>query len=90
MGKEFNKPDKVFYICNDSKCGKRGGKENSKLIKKLIKEAGLKESVEIIKTECTDRCKLAPVMSVQPSNNWYYEVDERMAETIFNKEIRGE
>lgn len=87
MGKEFQRPEKIFYICTGSKCGKRGGKSNSKLIRGLIKDAGLKGNMEVIKTDCTDRCKFAPVMCVQPDNQWYKEVDEKMATEIFKKAL---
>jgi (2Fe-2S) ferredoxin len=79
---KFHAPEKAIYICVGSKCGKRGGKEMCKELKDLIKEKGLKDEVEIVKTECTDRCKFAPILSVQPANVWLREYSEKDAPRI--------
>lgn len=83
MGKEGKIPENVFYVCTGSKCKKAGGKEIGKEIKKLIKNEGLKDKVEIIKTDCTDRCKLAPVFSLQPGNKWFVKSSVESACEIF-------
>ena len=70
---KFTIPDKVLYVCTGSKCGKRGGKEMYKLAKSYIKHNHGKEEIEVIETECTDRCKFAPVCSIQPANTWQSE-----------------
>lgn len=79
---KFHSPDKVIYVCVGSKCGKRGGKSICKELKDLVKTNGLKGEVEIIKTECTDRCKFAPVLSIQPANVWLKEYDSAEVEKI--------
>ncbi len=84
---KFHQPEKAIYVCVGSKCGKRGGKDMCKELKDLIKHADLKDSVEIIKTECTDRCKYAPVLSVQPANVWFKEYDEKDAHRILKVAI---
>jgi (2Fe-2S) ferredoxin len=83
MSKTFHIPEQVIYVCTGSKCKKRGGKEISKLFRSQIKDAGLKDQVEVIKTDCTDRCKFAPVMSLQPQNLWFHEVAEPRARQLF-------
>lgn len=87
MSKEFKRPERVIYVCCDSKCKKKGGKEISKMYKQLIKDHKLKEKVALIKTECTDNCKLAPVMSFQPQNQWYVQVSEEEAKAVFEENI---
>ena len=87
MSKVFKTPQQVIYVCTGSKCKKKGGKEISKLFRGMAKEAGFKDSVEIIKTDCTDRCKFAPVMSIQPQNIWLHDVNEFMAGQLFNQYI---
>ncbi|QHT69485.1 (2Fe-2S) ferredoxin domain-containing protein [Rhodocytophaga rosea] len=79
---KFHAPEKAIYVCVGSKCGKRGGKDMCKELKDLIKEKGLKDEVEIVKTECTDRCKFAPILSVQPANVWLREYSEKDAPRI--------
>jgi (2Fe-2S) ferredoxin len=68
---KYSIPEKVIYVCVGSKCGKRGGKDLCKLLKHFDK------NLEVIKTECTDRCKIAPVCSIQPGNIWLTEYSER-------------
>ena len=79
---KFHAPEKAIFVCTGSKCGKRGGKAICKELKDLIKENGLKDEVDVIKIECTDRCKFAPVLSIQPANIWLKEYDESDAPRI--------
>jgi (2Fe-2S) ferredoxin len=87
MSKTFHIPDQVIYVCDGSKCKKRGGKEIGKMFRGLIKDAGLQDQVEVIKTDCTDRCKFAPVMSLQPQNLWFHDVAEIRARQLFQEQI---
>lgn len=87
MSKNFKTPDKVIYVCTGSKCKKKGGKENGKILRGLIKEAGLKGSVEVIKTDCSDRCDFAPVMCFQPKNFWLHHTTEQQARQAFEEVI---
>jgi NADH:ubiquinone oxidoreductase subunit E len=68
---KFTVPDKVVYVCTGSKCSKRGGKE---LYKSLSKHG---EGIEVIRTECTDRCEFAPVCAIQPGNIWLKEYTKK-------------
>ncbi len=88
MGKEFSVPEKVIYICQGSTCKRRGSKELRKLLKAKIKESKIK-GVEIIKTECTDRCKCGPIFCMQPQNLWFNRVDEDEVEEIFEQLIKS-
>lgn len=74
---KIDQPEHIVYICTGSKCDKKGGKECYKKAKKLLKTFKGKE-IEIIRTECTDRCKLAPIACFQPENKWLlsYKQDE--------------
>ncbi|MCJ8167221.1 (2Fe-2S) ferredoxin domain-containing protein [Pontibacter sp. E15-1] len=87
MSKSFDTPDKVIYVCTGSKCKKKGGKDLAKLFRGMIKEMGLKKEVEIVKTECTDRCDFAPVVCMQPNNAWYAQTTEHMTREAFQKNI---
>jgi (2Fe-2S) ferredoxin len=53
----------------------------------MLKEYRLKGSIQVIKTGCTDRCKMAPVVAVMPENEWYLEVSEEQAREIFNQHL---
>ena len=74
MGK-FTVPDKVLYICTGSKCSKKGGKDMYKLAKAYVKHST--ENIEVVRTECTDRCKYAPVCAMQPGNTWLKEYHQK-------------
>ncbi|MDX5419772.1 MAG: (2Fe-2S) ferredoxin domain-containing protein [Hymenobacteraceae bacterium] len=87
MSKGFNVPDKVIYVCTGSKCKKKGGKDIGKTLRSMIKEMGLKGKVEVVKTECTDRCDFAPVMSFQPDNVWLQHTTEDQAKRTFQEHI---
>jgi (2Fe-2S) ferredoxin len=78
-------PEKTIFICDGSKCGKH--KEIRKIFKESIKTHGLKDTVEVVKIECTDRCKHAPVMCFQPKNQWFTDVSMWQAEKIFKEMI---
>ena len=78
-------PEKSIFICDGSKCGDH--KAIRKYFKEAIKENGLKNEVEIFKIECSDRCKHAPVMCVQPENKWFDEVSLKKAHKIFQEYI---
>lgn len=73
-------PEKSIFVCDGSKCGRH--KEVRKYLKEAIKEHHLKDRVEIFKMECSDRCKHAPVLCVQPDNRWYAETTLKDAEKI--------
>lgn len=87
MSKGFNTPEKVIYVCTGSKCKKKGGKEIGKSIREKIKEIGLKGKVEVIKTDCTDRCDYAPVICMQPANIWLSQTTDQKANEAFNEHI---
>jgi (2Fe-2S) ferredoxin len=87
MGKELKTPESVIYVCAGSKCSKKGSKDIGKQFRQLIKDNGYKNEVEVIKTECTDRCKFAPIVCFQPQNTWYHEVDFLDVKSIFDEEI---
>jgi NADH:ubiquinone oxidoreductase subunit E len=72
---KFTIPDKALYICTGSKCAKRGGKSMYKMASAYAKYQG--GDIEIIRTECTDRCDYAPVCALQPGNIWLKEYKEK-------------
>lgn len=89
MGKKPSFPEKVIYICQGSKCRKRGGSDLEKFFEQIIKTNKLKDEVEIIITECTDRCKFAPILSFQPENIWLSEATEKEAFNVFKEIMEG-
>lgn len=87
MSKSFNTPDKIIYVCTGSKCKKKGGKELGKMLRSMIKDAGLDDRAEVVKTDCTDRCDFAPVICLQPANIWLAQTNEEKAKAAFQTYI---
>jgi NADH:ubiquinone oxidoreductase subunit E len=90
MSNEGKIPNHVIYVCTGKSCKKKGGKDISKYLKDRIKESGLKNSVEIVKNECTDRCKTAPNVCFQPQNSWLAlqnipEIERHLTQIILSK-----
>jgi NADH:ubiquinone oxidoreductase subunit E len=73
---KFTVPDKVLYVCTGSKCAKRGGKSMYKTAHAYAKYQHAEE-IEVVRTECTDRCDYAPVCVIQPGNTWLKEYKEK-------------
>lgn len=84
IDKEMSFPEKTIFVCDGKKCGKH--KDVRKFLKESIKKHGMDDTVGIVKIECTDHCKHAPVMCFQPSNQWFTEVSIWQADKLF-KEI---
>lgn len=80
-------PQCILYVCCGSKCKKKGGKHLYKSLKSEVKSLHLKRAVQVIKTGCTDRCKMGPVMAVMPNNEWHFEVSEDKGRKILEKAL---
>lgn len=83
--KQFSRlPECVFYVCCGSKCKKSGGKHLYKQLKREVKELRLRPNVQVIKTGCTDRCKMGPVVALMPANEWHFHVTEDKASSLLH------
>lgn len=80
-------PGKVIFICDGKKCGKYS-KEIRKGFKEVIKERGMKHKIGLVRMDCTDNCKCAPVVCLQPDNIWIGEVVVNNIRVIFNEFIQ--
>jgi NADH:ubiquinone oxidoreductase subunit E len=84
---KFSIPDVVLFVCTGSKCSKRGGKDMYKSAKAFAKYHTGDKEFEVILTECTDRCKFAPVCSIQPRNIWLKEYTEKDVLKLLQKQM---
>lgn len=80
--KKLEATGKVIFVCDGKKCGKY--KEIRKGFKHAIKEAGLKHELKVVRMDCTDNCKCAPVVCLQPQNVWMGKIEERDIPEILN------
>ncbi|MFD1629444.1 (2Fe-2S) ferredoxin domain-containing protein [Pseudopedobacter beijingensis] len=81
----FTIPNQIIYVCTGSKCGKKGGKDCYKELKSYIKNNKMKRDTEVIRIECSDRCKFAPVLNFQPQNIWLKEYSEKEVIRLLEK-----
>jgi len=82
--KKIDVPKKVIFVCDGKKCGRYSDDIRS-AFKSAIKENGLKKEVTVVRMDCTDNCKCAPIISVQPQNLWLGEVEEKNVKGIFKE-----
>jgi len=74
-------PEKSIFVCAGSKCGKH--KEIRSYFKDTIKNMGLKDQISVLKIDCLDRCKQAPIVCFQPQNQWFTEMTLGQAHQAF-------
>jgi (2Fe-2S) ferredoxin len=85
----------TVFCCQGSDCVKAGAKETMKSLRSAIREAGLKNQVHIIKTQCADKCKEGPVVIACSACGhgpcgavWYRAVEGKDAETIVREHLQ--
>jgi len=54
----------TVFCCGGGDCVKAGGKETAKALRAQVRADGLKDQVAFVRTQCTGRCKDAPVVIV--------------------------
>ena len=79
--KKIIEPEHVIYICDGKSCNKKN-KDIKKDIKRWKKEHHLESTLKVIKTHCTDNCKLAPVVCCMPQNKWYSKSEPFSLDTM--------
>ncbi len=52
-------------------CGRRGGTELRNLLKRRVKELGLKKRIRINTAGCLDRCEEGPTQVCYPQGHWF-------------------
>ncbi|MBX9771838.1 MAG: (2Fe-2S) ferredoxin domain-containing protein [Candidatus Obscuribacterales bacterium] len=67
--------EKHVFVCVSGKtCPGQGSEEVLELLRKEIKELGLKSKIRINKSGCFDQCGHGPLVVVYPDNVWYARV----------------
>lgn len=76
------------FVCRGPRCTARGGDATSEALGRALARAGLgDDDVLLTQTGCQFPCNRAPVVSVQPDDVWYGEVDTRVAEAIVEQHL---
>ncbi|MCW2791677.1 MAG: hypothetical protein JWO76_775 [Nocardioides sp.] len=77
-------------ICRGPRCTARGGEETMRALVLGLMEAGLGDNdVLATHTGCQFPCNQAPVVSVQPDDVWYGDVDPAAARAIVTGHLVG-
>lgn len=77
-------------ICRGPRCTARGGEETMRALVLSLMEAGLGDNdVLVTHTGCQFPCNQAPVVSVQPDDVWYGDVDPAAARAIVTGHLVG-
>ena len=78
------RPERHMLICANNRgvghprgsCGDKGSEKLVGLMKDLIRENGLKDSVLVSRTGCLKHCSLGVTAALYPENVWYQGVTE--------------
>jgi (2Fe-2S) ferredoxin len=75
-------------VCRGPRCTAQGGEETMRALILGLMEAGLGDhDVLVTHTGCQFPCNQAPVVSVQPDDVWYGDVDPTAARTIVHEHL---
>jgi copper(I)-binding protein/NADH:ubiquinone oxidoreductase subunit E len=74
------------YVCLGPRCTAAGAWRSYDKLRESLRAGGLdnpgEERVMVVRTACQHPCNLAPLMSVQPDDVWYGELDETRVQAI--------
>ena len=84
------RPSRHLLICSNNRgpghprgsCGEKGGETLVGLMKDLIRDNGLRDTVLVSRTGCLKHCSLGVTAAVYPDNVWYQGVGETDLEEI--------
>ena len=90
------RPKRHLLICSNNRgpdhprgsCGEKGGEKLVGLMKDLLREHGLKETVLVSRTGCLKHCSLGVTAAVYPENVWYRGVREADLKEICESHLR--
>lgn len=90
------RPKRHLLICSNQRgpghprgsCGEKGSEKLVGLMKDLIRENGLKDSVLVSRTGCLKHCSLGVTAAVYPDNVWYQGVTEADLKEICEGHLR--
>lgn len=82
------------YVCLGPRCTAAGAWRSYDKLREALRESGLDtpgaERVMLVRTACQHPCNLAPLVSVQPDNVWYGELDEvRVRDIVHSHFVQG-
>lgn len=87
MGKDLGRVEKVVYFCAGGTCAQKGADHLIRETRALLRTVGQYGRTHTVKTHCAGQCEHAPVLSVQPDNTWYRNMDAEKSERVIREHI---
>ena len=89
MGKgRIQRIQNVVISCQGADCRKAGAKKLRACAKRVVRDMGCNRNTMMVKTKCTGLCKQAPVMIIQPANEFVTQATPRSVEKALRDNIR--
>lgn len=76
-----------ILVCGGTGCEASGSVDVTEVFKKEINNAGLENSVHVIKTGCFGFCEKGPIVKIMPDNIFYIEITPEKAKQIVEEHI---
>ncbi len=76
-----------ILVCGGTACDSIKGMELFNALKKAVKENGLVNEVQVVRTGCLGFCEKGPIVKVLPQDTFYVEVKPEDAEEIIKEHI---
>lgn len=78
------------HLCFGPNCTGRGSRELMPILELALRQAGIREQVEVLATTCRNRCDYGPSLNVYPGPVFYNEItDEAVLEIVNRHLLRG-
>lgn len=87
--------EKHVFVCTNERpaghlkgsCAACGGKEIKSLLKSLVKQSGLADSIRINSASCLDACEFGTAIVIYPEATWYGRVRPEDAEELYRSHL---
>ena len=87
--KDITRVRHTVFCCHGSDCSKNGARDTCKALRAAVRDAGLKNEVHIIKSECTGPCKQGPMVLVCGAQGvvWYRKMRPKDAAHLVKEHL---
>ncbi len=85
MAASIEQKQAKILVCRKTGCQKRGGKQLTATLEKLLREYQLQDQVEIQYTGCQKRCSKAPTLTIMPGKHRYDRLNLQNVSSLVEK-----
>ena len=89
--KDITRVPHTIFCCHGPDCTKHGARDTCKALRRAVCDAGLKNDVHFIKTDCTGPCKHGPMVIVCDAQGvvWYRKMKPKDAAALAREHLAG-